>query len=70
MTRSFLLIASVTLLGCESASTTTSVESSVPEPALAVESPLPQPSNLLTLLSDSLATYFCYHLLMPPPFQC
>ena len=49
MTRSFLLIASVTLLGCESASTTTSVESSVPEPALAVESPLPQPKPTPTV---------------------
>ncbi len=37
MTRSCLLIASVTLLGCESASTTASVESPVAEPALAVE---------------------------------
>ena len=42
MTRSYLLIASVTLLGCESASTTTSVESPVAESALAVESPMPE----------------------------
>ena len=42
MTRSCLLIASVTLLGCESASTTASVESPVTEPALAVESPMPE----------------------------